>query len=92
LIILGQTVLLLVTGEVKVMNIRKISFFVVALLCVALLVSAGNYKAIYNPIVGKMDYVNNGNFSGINVTLGGGNVSDVQCVLFTSGGQICDSP
>ena len=60
-------------------------------------------EAIDNPFTGDIDYIRNGNFSGSGIEIGetnvtgninvnSNNLTDVDCILFISGGQICDSP
>lgn len=66
-------------------TIIKLGLLIVFLLCVAALVTGG-VQTIYNPFTQKLDYMTDGNFTEI------GNLTGVECILFVSGGQICDSP
>lgn len=64
----------------------------VFLLCATILVLSADTQTVYNPFTGKQDFIRTGNFSGDNLVMDSQNITDVDCIQFISGGQICDSP
>ncbi len=72
----------------------KFKIFFGLVLCALLVLSAYgyNYQTIYNPFTTKLDYTITGNFSGNDIDLDNYNLTTVDCIIFNSGGQICDSP
>ena len=80
-----------------------IGMCIVFLLFASLMVYSFSVQTVYNPYTQKLDYVSDGNFSDVNSTLSvvnitdslsldGRNITNVDCIHFISGGQICNSP
>jgi len=49
-----------------------------------ILVMSAETETVYNPHTSKLDFIRASNFTTENIT--------VECILFDSGGQICDNP
>jgi len=56
------------------------------------MVVSTEYETVYNYDTQKADFVRSSNFTGENLVMDSYNITDVDCIHFISGGQICDSP
>ena len=90
------------------MKAWKILFIVFTFVLVGVVATAFNFdnfnthlEAIDNPFTGEIDYIHTANFSGENLTIDrittnvnwtDKNLTNVECIVFKSGGKICDSP